>query len=543
MTSQDSWGWRIRLAWLGILILAAGLRLYRPDWDGGIAAHPDERFLLDVAQRAPLARSPCAAAPDFPYGTFPITLIQLLAIASPDADSLFAARLLSALVGVLLVVAGGAAGSRVAGPWGGPLAAVLLALVPFPIQQAHFYTVDPFMALLVTVAILAAAQRHWRLAGAMCGLALACKASAVLAWGVLLAMAVREDWQMRSILRVGRAGLAFVFASLLALGLGSPWAMLTPVSCWRGALVQGALVGGRYIVPYTQQYYGTLPLLYPLWQIALGGMGPGVIVAGLGGALFALLRLHSRRLRSRSLYLAWTGLVLLAFGSLWVKFPRYMLPLYPWLAAWAAFGLLRVRNGVERRVAIGLVLSVTGFMGMAQVGVYRTPHPWLTASRWLYERVPERGVVAVEAWEHPLPVPLPEARSYVLYPLSVYEADTPSEVAAVQHTLDQAHVLVIASRRAVNALARQPDRYADLLSLYGKVLAEWEVHVFTRCPVVGPFALTDDPLSDAALPSPGDMLAERCGVRWAIRLPRLDESFRVYDAPLTVVAFNPGVSP
>ncbi|HHE71720.1 MAG TPA: hypothetical protein ENL34_05510, partial [Chloroflexi bacterium] len=422
MTGQDSWRWRIWLAWLGTLILATGLRLYRPDWDGGIAAHPDERFLLDVAQRVPLARNPCAAAPDFPYGTFPITLIQLLAIASPDADPLFAARLLSALVGVLLVVVGGAVGSRVAGPWGGPLAALLLALAPFPIQQAHFYTVDPFMAVLVTVAILAGARHHWRLAGAMCGLALACKASAVLAWGVLLGTAVREDCQMRSILRGGRAMSAFVSASLLALGLGSPWAVLTPVRCWRGTLVQGALVSGRFIVPYTQQYYGTLPLLYPLWQMALWGLGPGATAAGLAGALIALFQLLSRRLRGHPLYLAWTGLVLLAFGSLWVKFPRYMLPLYPWLAAWAAFGLLRVRNGVERRVAIGLVLSVTGFMGMAQVGVYRMPHPWLTASRWLYERVPERGVVAVEAWEHPLPVPLPEARSYVLYPLSVYEA-------------------------------------------------------------------------------------------------------------------------
>ena len=31
-------------------------------------------------------------------------------------------------------------------------------------------------------------------------------------------------------------------------------------------------------------------------------------------------------------------------------------------------------------------------------------------------------------------------------------------------------------------------------------------------------------------------LAERCGTPWALRLPRLDESFRVYDAPLVVIA-------
>ncbi len=30
-------------------------------------------------------------------------------------------------------------------------------------------------------------------------------------------------------------------------------------------------------------------------------------------------------------------------------------------------------------------------------------------------------------------------------------------------------------------------------------------------------------------------VAQICGTRWAVRLPHLDESFRVYDAPLTLL--------
>jgi hypothetical protein len=37
-----------RWLWALLVLVATGLRLPHPDWDGGIAAHPDERYLLGV---------------------------------------------------------------------------------------------------------------------------------------------------------------------------------------------------------------------------------------------------------------------------------------------------------------------------------------------------------------------------------------------------------------------------------------------------------------------------------------------------------------
>ncbi len=44
----------------------------------GIAAHPDERYVLGVAASVPLGANICDFAPDFPYGHLPITLAQVL---------------------------------------------------------------------------------------------------------------------------------------------------------------------------------------------------------------------------------------------------------------------------------------------------------------------------------------------------------------------------------------------------------------------------------------------------------------------------------
>jgi len=98
----------------------------------------------------------------------------------------------------------------------------------------------------------------------------------------------------------------------------------------------------------------------------------------------------------------------------------------------------------------------------------------------------------------------------------------------------QAEVLVIASRRGYGALARWPLRFPETLEWYAGSLHGRSVEVYTRCPRIGPVAFSDDPLRDAGL-DVGLTVAQICGTRWAVRLPHLDESFRVYDAPLTLL--------
>ncbi len=576
---------RHRAAWIVLLLVAALLRLPAPDWDAGIAAHPDERFLLDVAHRTPLGGDPCAAAPDFPYGHLPVYAARLLILAAPDADPLYAARLLSGLIGVTLVALGGAWGRALAGERGGLLAAALLACAPLLVQQARFYTVDPLGAAFVSGAMLAATRSRWRMAGALAGLAVACKAS--LEWGIVVLLVGILLTQREDFLKV--AGRVLLCAAL-AFALTSPWAVLRPVACWRGPLIQAGMVAGRYEAPYTQQYAGTLPFLYPLWQMALWGLGPTVTLAGAAGLLGALARwrtttlaqrwaaqywahlfsflsrprcnaleqkercglmqsmpddrpksaLHLTRLNCYYWAAIWAGGYFLVTAGLYVKFPRYLLPIYP---VWAAFAaLMAVEAGRyigtkwgRRLVCVGLLVP-TALLGIAQASLYGQPHPWMVASRWLYARSDAVENVAVERWDHPLPVPAPEGDpgQFEQMILPIFAESSPEKAAQLAEASARADVIILASRRGYGALARQPARYAETLAWYRAQLQAREVIAFGRCPRLGPLALSDDPLADSGLPTPLS-LAERCGTPYALRLPALDESFRVYDAPTTLL--------
>ncbi len=597
-------------AWVMVILLATALRLPFPNWDAGIAAHPDERYVLDVAHKVTLWGNPCEAAPDFPYGHLPVYIARLLITAAPGADPLYAARLLMGLVSVLLVALAGAWGAnlsprppplRLCQTFGegemcvrrrspdrgaGLVAALVLALAPFPIQHARFYTVDLWGAVFASASVLMIMRRRRALASVLLGLALACKASLIwcavpLAYTLLAAPGlggsrhVRSEsddpnpnrklrcvWHAirvwRTVRRRARALGLYVGIALLTFFVVSPWSFLRPIACWQGLLIQASLVSGRFVFPYTRQYAGTWPYLYPLTQMALWGLGPLATLLGLWGVGRALWRWGraraadggARSARWSPTYVAvvWTLAYGLVMGGLYVKFPRYLLPLYPTWVGWAVVSVMPfVRDNcimgpssrrppeLSRSLTLGWMVLVllTLPLGIAQATVYVQPHPWVGASRWLYENLRPEATVAVEQWDHPLPVPLPEGDPdrYTQVSLPVFAAADSAEVAALARldaALREADVIILASRRGYGAVTRQP--WPQVQAWYRRLILEREALVFARCPRLGPIALTDDPLADAGLPVPTSLPA-RCGVPYALRLPRLDESFRVYDSP------------
>ncbi len=539
--------------WIIVLLIATALRLPAPDWDYGIAAHPDERFLLGVAQAVPLWGDVCAASSDFPYGHLPVYVARALVLLAPEADPLYIARLFSGLIGVLFVALAGAYGrllidKRSHLAW---VSAASVALAPFLIQQAHFYTVDPLGALFACGAILAAARQRWRDAGALAGLALACKASLIWVFVPIVGalfykiriLAKKEQVTLPLTMVLRRCFLRVLLPALITFAVAAPWALLRPMACWRGPFMQAAMVAGRYDFPYTRQYAGTLPYIYPLAQMALWGLGPLITLAGLVG-LIATLLTWPRASYSVRLIWGWTVLYFLVTAGLYVKFPRYLLPLYPIWSLWAMRAVLMFNNPYMRAwLCVGMILP-TLLLGWAQMSIYAQPHPWQQASRWIYASLPHGATLTVEMWDHALPVPLPQAdpTRYHQISLPIFEPDSSEKLTQLQAVQTQAQAIVLASRRGYGALARQPAHYAGTLTWYAQVLTQREPRFWSRCPRIGPLALSDDALADADLPTPVS-LAARCGTRYALRLPRLDESFRVYDAPTVVLMLDKATVP
>ncbi len=552
--------WLIPL--LLLVFMAAAARFYGLDWDGGIGAHPDERYLVGAAERLcwPHRLNPLApdVAPELAYGHLPLYLLALARRAAGSLDGLLVARVLAALFDLGTVGMTGLLGWRIYGRRAGLLAAGLVAGMVLHIQQAHFYTADVPLAFFTVGSLVFAAR--WAeggrlldavLAGVWAGLALGSKFSAALLALPLAAAGGIAPVDRGSRVRLGMWAGA---GAVAAFGLTNPFALLMGPAFWRNLSQQAGILRGALDVAYTRQFHSAWPYLYPAVQQLKWGMGIPLGMAALGGLAYAVLRAVQEPPRPAEwVLLAWVVPGVAFVGGLYAKFPRYWLSYTPLLALYAARWLVDMDMDMDMdidididvegrfwrarwgRWACGAVMAATLLHAGMFLTLYRAPHPWLVASAWFREHVAPGAVVAVEAWDHPLPLDA-EAQGYRVRELPVFDEEGPEKWAAMERVLDEADYVVIASQRGYGTLARWPERYPLTTRYYERLFAGQAGFVPVAClgryPRLGPAALADDPTAGLALALPSV-----CGpdAPLIIRLGRLDESFVVYDHPLVLI--------
>lgn len=572
-----------RVALFVAVVLAGLLRFSHLDWDSLLDTHPDERWVLFVASSLRVPEQPSdllrpaystlnpfrasdpegglGTARSFAYGHLPLYAMvvarplvsPLLRAAHPDPfeQLTLAGRGLSALADTLTVLVIGLLARHLYGERAAWLAAAFGALALLHIQQAHFATVDSILTLFVTSALWFmthvasgghSTRRASLLAGACAGLALGSKASALLLVLPLMLVHLRRDadrWRVD----------ARLWTALLAMGLAfavtNPYALLELPLFALDIGTQTALVRGRMDVAFTRQFTGTLPIWYFIQQQGLWALGLPLTVAcyvGLGRATWAARSKDTAQPAALPL-LAWVWLNLLVVGTQSVKFPRYMLPVTPVLFVFAA-GLFRERGRVRDGLA-GAVLVLTALHALAFVRLYDQPHPWLAASEWLYDHVPQGAAIAVEQGDDALPLDLDtgetQRRAALYYhqlTLDPYAAE--SNMAGYLGNLAASDYLVLASNRLYGTVPRLDDRYplaaATYRNLFAGHLGFTLERAFTRYPnLFGP-ALVDDTLTRPGLPAPDGLEALLPAPN--LRLPYADETLTVYDHPLILVFRN-----
>ena len=570
---------------LGLTLAGAlGVRLYGLHWDDGYLFHPDERQILMVASRlrfpwqepALLFSAESPWNPQFfSYGSLPIYLLRvvssLAALRWPAAGTLSASyvvgRVLSALadvgsIGVLYLL-----GRRLYGRWVALGAAALMAVTVLHIQLSHFYAVDTLLTLLILATLYLALRladgpslERAMAVGVVWGAAMATKVSAAplilpiaVAW--FLGLRRRGDgasgwgWLARG---VGGGVLWTGWAALLVFFVLEPYAVLDPWTFLTDVTFEAGMASGAYDVPYTRQYVGTLPYLYPLQQLVTWSMGIPLGLAGLLGAGVALWDGVGRSRGERLVPLAWLVAYGLLTGSLYAKFARYMLPVVPLLclyAAWGLVGLLRRARAGGRRArwaawgAAALVLGGSTLYALGYTRVYSRPHPWVRATAWICDHVPPGSHILVEHWDDTLPIiggreGLFCYFDYRITRLPVYDPDTPEKAADLVANLAEADYVILSSSRLHGVIPRLPERYPDTARYYRRLFAEslgYElVHYEAAYPRVLGWDLVHDVLGRAALPAPR-LYAEGEAGRQAVRLGRADESFFVYDHPTPLI--------
>lgn len=355
-----------------VLALATALRLWGirwglPDTTHLFSYHPDEFHSL----RGALALAAGDPNPHFfNYGSLYLYLVALVCLwhdavlggadllgallKAPTAHVEMAAWVLNArLIVVACAVAtvgvAWVAGRRLAGPAGGLIAALLVALLPMHVLHSHYATVDVPQALFVALCLLFTlrlaaepTRRNYLLAGLAAGLAMSVKYNGAL---VILAPLLAHGLLPGGGLRPGWGRVAGMFGVMaLAFFATSPFVLLSWQEAWRDISFE-----------LTHMREGEWPIkeVYPNgWLFHLH---PALFLA-LAAVLFSRGELRRRLLPIVVFAFAWW----LMIGAAGVRYERYAMPLEPVAALCAAgvWAAMRGRSGLPARCVAAAALAL-----------------------------------------------------------------------------------------------------------------------------------------------------------------------------------------
>ncbi|MBI2765055.1 MAG: phospholipid carrier-dependent glycosyltransferase [Chloroflexi bacterium] len=444
-------------------------------------------------------------------------------------------------IATILVVFG--LGAALFGRRAGLLAALLYALSVLPTQLSHFWAVDPYLTFFATLAVFLAvlwvrAERDWQGwalgagMGLALGLAVASKVNGLLFVPVVPAAALIRigvrDFPRLGLHVSGRqrtsghwmtdvSVVCFAVAiGILVFRVAQPYAFAGPrlwdMSLnpqWRTDVFEGEWKRqkGEIDFPPFVQFAGRSPLLYPLRNLVLFGLGPALgIAAWLATAAGGVL-LFKRRDLAFFLPVALTAGIFGIQGIRFVTYMRYFAPIYPLLclmAGWACAGLWRTaRRGDLRwsapgwlgrrlewagrvwspgsaRLAAGVGVAVvvlgTAWWALAFQQVYRSEQPRIAASRWIYANVPPGSTITSELWDDSLPYAIPgQTAAYKIVETAPYDTDSLQKMQDLVYGragkdptvgLNGADYVAISSNRVRSSVPRLEREYPATIRYY-----------------------------------------------------------------------------
>lgn len=273
-----------------------------------------------------------------------------------DPSAVFlAGRTLTALIGVATIGVVARLGARLGSPATGLVGALLLAVAPVAVQDAHYVKHDvPVTLLIVAVhagaaALLLTPQRSqvrlWWITGALAGLAMATHYYAV---ALIVPLVLVACWpvagensgtRIRHLFRIA-AATAIAFAA------ASPFVILDYSTAWRDIVANRQIVMDRAVEHYGA--FGSIVAYLRMLPDAAGA--PAAWLALVGVAVVARLDV-----RKAVLLVAFPATFLLLLANV-VPATRYLNPMLPFVAVAAAAAVVAVASRLPRpRVAIGVL--------------------------------------------------------------------------------------------------------------------------------------------------------------------------------------------
>ena len=459
-----------------ILLFAFILRLYGIDWDQGAHLHPDERMLIMVAEKIHFFDN---LNPDFfNYGSLPIYALKgisqtidiffpFLNLASYNG-MLYVGRYMSifADLTVIFIIFKTAKLLFKEKQEIALFACFFYSICFFAIQNTHFFVVDVFLnlfiALTVYLLILFVKKpclKKITYISISFAAALAVKITAIIMLPVIvitIIIKVVRKYKNNKIFKALLYTALFSTLSLLFFFIFMPYAFFNYHSFLNDISSQITMNSNPYIFPYTLQYIDTLPYLYYLKNIFIWGLGPIISCLSLIGIIYFVFNI--KRVKNKGLvfvYLIFYIFYFLVMGRSSVKFMRYMLILYPFLAILASGGIYYLKKK-NMHIILYPIIFFSLLWTLMFVNIYSQKHTRIAATEWINNNIERNKTIAVEHWDDRLPIYGSE--KYTILELRLYELpDDEKKWKEINNVLDKSDYIIIASNRLYTPLQRLND--------------------------------------------------------------------------------------
>jgi hypothetical protein len=501
---------------LSILLLGFFFRFNNLNWDENFHLHPDERFLTMVGNAMTLPKNlgeyldPSISKLNpanigykfFVYGDFPLILNKYLAaFLNKDNynDFTILGRQLSAIFDFLTIVLVFKSAqillkilklSKKSINYLPIFVAFFYAISVYPIQSAHFFTVDSFLNFFMFLSfylILRWSQEDGLLfiflSAVAFGIALASKISAFYIFPLIFAIIVIKSlFSKRNLFQLIFVSLFFIFVSYLSLRLFDPY-------YFRSGNIFDFRLNPDFINSINQlKFFSQKDAWYPpgvqwinkpWWGLLsttfFAGLGPVnfiVMIIGIGYLIFIL----KKNLLKRQLLLAtiifWTVGYFVYQSTQTVKSLRYTLYLYPFYAIFGGLGILVLFAWFKNYLLKFLLFFLLLIWPVLFSTIYFHKNTRVLTSEWIYQNLPNNAIILGEHWDDPLPLPVSNfnLKTFSVEILPIFDPDTKEKWEIMRQLLQKGDFYILSSNRGWGSIPTVPERYPIMSQFYQALL-------------------------------------------------------------------------
>lgn len=549
-----------------VIAVALVTRLPQINWDYGFLFHPDERMLMFVT--AGLKAFDNWNPNFFNYGSLPIYLLRFTADAlnlltginfNNLSNLVLLARIMSTIADTITVIViykisflifKNIKAIKDTDFWASA-AGLTYALFFFSIQNSHFFISDVFLTLFCALTVYltlnnlnksSSQKPSFYLLPVVWSAVLTTKISGIIFVAVSVVLIVFSlTYYYKNNPKFILIRLLFVFAVFTSSAfLFMPFAFLDYQKFLADTLTQIKMNSDAYIFPYTLQYVDTKPYLYYLKNIFYWGVGPLLSSFSFIGTILFLIysfRKKNNKIRLKELvFLLFYTVFFALIGKSAVKFMRYMLPIYPFMAITAVFSFTAIvykdkKFSVWAKYLFLIFIFFHTVFLSGFISIYQQPNTRLLASDWIHKNIPDNATLAVEHWDDLLPSY--NSGRYNFEQLQIYDLpDNTRKWRVIEQQLKRSDYLILASNRLYTPLLKLSDCQKHI-KCYPKT-AEYYTQLFTTNKVFLPSESIEFQLAAEFANYP----------KWKIPFTQTqlvlndqsaDESFTVYDHPRIVI--------